>query len=128
MAEAATEGTVAFGFWVRRLVREHVADADLFLGVLDPVQDLDITAARSMLAFRRSLVPLQRDEALVFGVASGIRIGDRDRLGSFYRLTYRDGDGAWQRVYDPMASTPAEPDQLQPGGADLPARPTLAAW
>jgi len=37
-----------------------VADADLFLEVLDPLQDLDITAARSTVTFRRSLVPRQR--------------------------------------------------------------------
>ncbi len=105
VAAATAEGTVAFGFWVQRLVREHVADADLFLEVLDPLQGLDITAARSTVTFRRTLVPLQREEALVFGVVSGLQIGDRDRLGSFYCLTYRDGDGAWQRVDDPMASS-----------------------
>jgi hypothetical protein len=99
------DGQVTFGFWVPRLVREHVADADLFLEVLDPVDHLDVTVARSTVTFRRTLISVRRDDALVVAVADGIRIGDRDHLGSFYCLTYRDGDGAWQRVYDPMATS-----------------------
>ena len=99
------EGTVAFGFWVPRLVREHVADADIFLEVFDPIDALDPTVARSTVRFRRTRVPLRRRQALVFGVVSGIAVGDRERLGSFYALTYPDGDGAWQQVIDPMAAS-----------------------
>lgn len=104
-AHPRPDGTVGFGFWVPRLVREHVADADIFLEVFDPIDPLDPTVARSTVRFRRTRVPLRRRQALVFGVVAGLSVGDREQLGSFYALTYRDRDGAWQQVIDPMAAS-----------------------
>ncbi|MGM0617241.1 MAG: glucosylglycerol hydrolase, partial [Actinomycetota bacterium] len=104
-AHASPDGSVSFAFWCPRLTREQVADADIFLEVLDPLDDLDVTVSRATVRLRRTLVPVARDRDLVWTVARGIAVGSRDHLGSFYCLTYRDRDGAWQRVFDPMASS-----------------------
>ncbi|TVP71218.1 MAG: hypothetical protein EA340_04895, partial [Nitriliruptor sp.] len=99
------DGSVAFAMWSPRLTRERVADADIFLEVLDPLDDLDVTVSRATVRFRRTLVPVQRDRDLVWTVARGLGIGTREQLGSFYCLTYRDRDGDWHQVFDPMASS-----------------------
>ncbi len=104
-AQPQPDGSVAFAMWCPRLTRERVADADVFLEVLDPLDDLDVTVSRATARFRRTLVPVQRDRDLVWTVAAGLNIGSRERLGSFYCLTYRDRDGDWHRVFDPMASS-----------------------
>jgi hypothetical protein len=104
-AHPKPDGTVVFGFWVPRLVREHVADADTFLEVYDPIEPLDPTVARSTARLRRTRVPLRRRGDLAFAVVSGVAIGTREHLGSFYALGYPDRDGVWQQVIDPMAAS-----------------------
>jgi hypothetical protein len=104
-AHPQPDGSVSFAFWCPRLTREQVADADIFLEVLDPVDDLDVTVSRATVRFRRTLVPVGRDRDLVWTVARGVTVGTRSHLGSFYCLTYRDRDGGWQRVFDPMSSS-----------------------
>jgi len=127
-AHPQPDGGVSFAFWCPRLTREQVADADIFLEVLDPLDDLDVTVSRATVRFRRTLVPVARDRDLVWTVARGVAAGSRDHLGSFYSLTYRDRDGSWKRVFDPMATSlpygafgPAEVydlDTLQAGRGD----------
>jgi len=87
------------------LTRGQVADADIFVEVLDPLDGIDVTVSRASVRFRRTLVPVARDRDLVWTVARGVAVGDRDHLGSFYWLTYRDRDGGWKRIFDPMASS-----------------------
>ncbi len=99
------DGTVAFGFWAPRLVRLHVAEADIDLEVLDPIDELDPTLAREQVRFRRTMVDLKRRDALVFGVVRGLRIGRRDQLGSFYALSFPQPDGSFRRIFDPMAAS-----------------------
>ncbi|MFU8839253.1 MAG: glucosylglycerol hydrolase [Nitriliruptoraceae bacterium] len=104
-AHPAPDGTVTFAMWTPRLTRERVAEADVFLEVLAPIDDLDVTVSRATVRFRRTLVPVQRDRDLVWTVARGLAVGTREHLGSFYCLTYRDRDGDWHRVFDPMATS-----------------------
>jgi len=104
-AHPQPDGSVSFAFWCPRLTRGQVADADIFLEVLDPLGELDVTVSRASVRFRRTLVPVVRDRDLVWTVARGLSIGGRDHLGSFYCLTYRDRDGGWKRIFDPMASS-----------------------
>lgn len=104
-AHPQPDGSVVFGFWLPRLVREQVADADIHLEVHDPIDELDPTVARANVRFRRTRVPLRRRAQLVFGVVRGLTIGDRDTIGSFYAVTYPDRDDRWQQVLDPMAAS-----------------------
>ena len=104
-AHPGPDGRVEVALWCPRLTRERVADADIFLEVLDPLDELDVTVSRATVRLRRTLVPVLRDRDLVWTVAAGLSIGTRERLGSFYCLTYRDRDGHWHRVFDPMASS-----------------------
>jgi hypothetical protein len=104
-AQPQTDGSVTFGFWAPRLVREHVADADLFLEILEPVEPLDPTVARATARFHRTRVPVRRHQALVVAVVRGLRVGDRGTVGSFYALTYPDRHGDWQWIIDPLASS-----------------------
>ncbi|MCC5950066.1 MAG: hypothetical protein JJT89_16575 [Nitriliruptoraceae bacterium] len=126
------DGTVAFGFWAPRLVRLHVAEPDIHLEVLDAIDDLDPTLARSEVRFARTLVPMRRHGALVVGVVRGARIGSRDHVGSFYALTFPQPDGTSRRIFDPMAASlpfgafaPAEVYDL---GAAQAARADLDYW
>lgn len=94
---------VSFGFWAPELQDWKVSDADIFLEVLRPPADLELTASHCDAVFERILLPVVRCEAFVFSVADGIRAGTRDRIGDFYALVWRDADGAVMRVLDPLA-------------------------
>ncbi len=104
-AHPQADGTVVVGFWLPRIVREQVADADLYLEVLDALEPVDPTVKRATTTFRRTRVPLRHRHALVYGVITGLRVGTRDELGSFYAVTYLGRRETWQRVFDPMASS-----------------------
>lgn len=94
---------VSFGFWTPELQDWHIPEGDIFLELLAPAEPLDLTLARQTVRFERVLFPVARYEAHCFAAVEGLRAGRRDRLGDFYALTWRDGDGAWHRVFDPLA-------------------------
>jgi hypothetical protein len=91
------------GFWVPELLERRVPDGDIFIEVLEPVEEIHLTVSRQTRKFDRHLVPVGRCEGFVFSVVSGMRAGTRDMIGSFYALTWRDENGKWHRILDPLA-------------------------
>ncbi len=101
---AHVEGAqVVFGFWAPELQDWTVRDGDVFLEILRPDPGLDLTVAHAETRFRRTLLPVTRCEAFVFSVATGLTPGTRAQVGDFYALTWRDAEGTWRRILDPLA-------------------------
>ncbi|MGB0669892.1 MAG: glucosylglycerol hydrolase [Rhodospirillales bacterium] len=99
-------GEVAeIGFWAPELLERRVPDGDIFLEVLDPLEPLDLGMWRQTVTFRRTLLPVMRYEGFVFCAVTGMRAGNRGEVGSFYCLKWRDQDGAWHRILDPLAQS-----------------------
>jgi hypothetical protein len=98
-------GRAEFGFWTPELLDHRVPDGDVFLEVLAPLDPLDLTRAHQSVRFERVLVPAARYEALTFVAAEGLRAGTREAVGDFYALTWRDADGTWHRILDPLAAS-----------------------
>ena len=97
-------GEVAeFGFWAPELLEMRIPDGDVFLEVLQPDPQVSLTVSRQNARFRRSRVPVARTDAWVFCAVQGMRAGTRDQIGDFYCLTWRDENGYWKRIFDPMA-------------------------
>jgi len=94
---------VHFGFWTPELQDWKVAEGDIFLEILRPRTPLDLTVAHSELEFDRKLLPVIRCEAFTFSVAEGLIAGRREQGGDFYALVWRDGEGVYHRILDPLA-------------------------
>ncbi|SFA75373.1 Hypothetical glycoside hydrolase 5 [Poseidonocella pacifica] len=92
-----------FGFWAPELLDHRVPDGDIFLEVLRPIDQLDLTRSHQDVRFERAYLPVMRHEAHVFCVATGLCAGRREVIGDFYALTWRDHDGNWHRILDPLA-------------------------
>lgn len=99
------DGIAQFGFWTPELLDHRVPDGDVFLEVLRPDAPLDLTRAHQSVRFARRYLPVARYEAHTFAVASGMRAGRRDETGDFYALVWRDAEGTWHRILDPMAAS-----------------------
>ncbi|SNR27614.1 glucosylglycerol hydrolase [Puniceibacterium sediminis] len=123
------DGDIAyFGFWVPELAENRVPTGDVFLEVLAPTVPLDLTVAHQDVAFERSLLPVIRLDEHCFTAVRGMIAGKRRQIGDFYALTWRDSDGTWHRILDPLAMSlpfgvmaPAELydiDALQAGRTD----------
>ena len=91
------------GFWAPELREQHVLDADIFVEILEPLGDVNLATARQTAGFRRHRVPVARADGYCFAAVRGMTAGSRDTLGHFYRLGWRDHDGAWHVILDPMA-------------------------
>jgi len=101
---ATLAGDVArFSFWTPELLDNRVPEGDVFLEFLAPTTPLDLTVAHQTVRFDRLLVPTVRHEARTFCAVTGARAGRRDRAGDFYALLWRDGEGGWHRILDPLA-------------------------
>jgi len=92
-----------FGFWAPELQDWKVPDGDIFVEVLRPDDDIDLTLTHTEVTFERALLPVTRSGPFVFSVAKGIVAGDRGRVGDFYALTWRGADGTMHRILDPLA-------------------------
>ncbi|WP_116085653.1 glucosylglycerol hydrolase [Tropicimonas sp. IMCC34011] len=99
------EGHVTFGFWTPELLDHRVPDGDVFLELLAPEEDVDLTRASQTLRFERVYLPVARYEDRVFAAVSGLKIGTREDVGDFYALVWRDPEGAWHRILDPLAAS-----------------------
>ena len=99
------KGRAEFGFWTPELLDHRVPDGDVFLEVLAPVEPLDLTRSYQDVRFDRLLLPVARYEGLTFAAAEGLRPGTRVRVGDFYSLVWRDAEGAWHRILDPLAAS-----------------------
>jgi len=101
----AREGRVQFGFWVPHLMRFGVSQGDVFLELLRPLDDVDLTASRRKLACSRHLLPVQVHDDHVWVEVTGLRVGHRDALGDLYQLRYRERDGRWRVARDVLAAS-----------------------
>ncbi|MEM1428674.1 MAG: glucosylglycerol hydrolase [Pseudomonadota bacterium] len=100
------DGEIAtFGFWTPELLDARVPKGDVFLEVLAPVETLDLTRARQDVRFETVYLPVARCEAHTFAAVRGMRAGTRDALGDFYALVWRDIEGDWHRILDPLAAS-----------------------
>jgi hypothetical protein len=91
------------GFWVPHLVEANVPTDKVFLEILIPPDDLDLTAQESQATFTRQRVPLVLDGEFAWGVVAGMQPGRREQIGDFYWLRYQDNKGEWGTVYDHLA-------------------------
>jgi hypothetical protein len=92
-------------FWTPELLEHRVLEGDIRLEVLEPLDPLNLATARQTVRFRRHAVPVRMVDAWCMAAVRGMTAGTRDRIGSFYRLAWRDGDGCWHHVHDPMAAS-----------------------
>ncbi|MEM6491674.1 MAG: glucosylglycerol hydrolase, partial [Pseudomonadota bacterium] len=93
------------GFWIPELLERRVPDGDIFLEVLTPRAPLTLERSFQTATFDRVRLPVRRYEAFAFAAVRGMRAGTRAAVGHFYALTWRDGDGRWHRVFDPLAAS-----------------------
>ncbi|AHM04545.1 hypothetical protein roselon_02205 [Roseibacterium elongatum DSM 19469] len=117
-----------FGFWTPDLLDQRVPSGDIFLEILSPVEQLDLTRAHQTVRFERAWVPVIREEAHCFTAVTGMRAGSRETIGDFYALAWRDAEDQWHRILDPLAMSlpfgalaPAElydTDAMQAGRGD----------
>ncbi len=106
MLGARRSGTLCeVGFWAPELLERRVPDGDVFLEVLTPEAPLSLVTSRQTARFRRSLAPVMRVEAFCFAAVEGMTAGTRETIGSFYALAWRDAEGAWRRILDPLAAS-----------------------
>lgn len=130
-ATPQADGGVRVLAWVPRATRA-TSPASVELEVLDAVDGIDLTASTQTARFRRTIVPLEVADDVAFGVVSGVGVGRRDRIGSFYCLRVTAGDEGPRRALDPMATSlpfgafaPAEVYDLGPAQRD---RGDAAYW
>ncbi|MGY6633821.1 MAG: glucosylglycerol hydrolase [Alkalilacustris sp.] len=98
-------GLTRFTFWTPELLDARVPEGDIFLELLDPMEPVALTRARQRVRFRRLYVPMTRVEDVCVAAVDGVRAGSREQLGHFYAMAWRDRDGQWHRILDPMASS-----------------------
>jgi len=92
-------------FWAPELLDNRIPDAEIFIEVLDGGSELNLQRLRQELLFQRDLVPVARVDAWCVAVVSGMRAGNRNNVGSFYSLAYRNIEGEWRRIFDPLAAS-----------------------
>ena len=103
---AQRRGEIAeIGFWAPELVEARVPDGDVFLEVLRPEAPLALAVSRQQVRFARTRVPVGRCDAWVFAAVEGMRAGRREEVGDFYALAWRDAEGRWRRILDPLAAS-----------------------
>jgi hypothetical protein len=93
-----------FGFWTPELLDARVPTGDIFLEILRPVEPVDLTRSHQQVSFERAYVPMVRMDAYCFTAVSGLRPGNIEVVGDFYALVWRDAEGTWHRILDPLAA------------------------
>lgn len=93
------------GFWIPELLERRVPDGDIFLEVLTPHERLTLERSRQTAAFHRARLPVSRYDAFAFVAVRGMHAGTRADVGDFYALAWRDENGEWRRVLDPLAAS-----------------------
>lgn len=91
------------GFWLPELLERRVPDGDIFLEIIEPDEPINLMTSRQEVKCRRKRLPLGRYDAFAFASIEGMRAGTREVVGNFYCVTWRDAEGQWHRIFDPMA-------------------------
>lgn len=92
-----------FGFWAPEVMEQRIAPNDVFLEILTPAEPIDLRASRQEVAFDRQLLPMERSEEFLWAAVDGPIPGDRERIGCFYQVRYRERDGSWKAIPDYVA-------------------------
>ncbi|QIK40434.1 glucosylglycerol hydrolase [Pontivivens nitratireducens] len=90
-------------FWTPELLEQRVPAGDVFLECLQPDSTPDLTRARQNIRFTRTWIAMDRVHDYSCVSIDGMDAGTRDRIGTFYRLAWRDAAGDWHHILDPMA-------------------------
>ncbi|WP_316015713.1 glucosylglycerol hydrolase [Roseobacter sp. HKCCA0434] len=98
-----SDGLAEVVFWTPELLEQRIPAGDVYLECLEPPEDLDLSHASQRLDFAVTRVPMERTDAFSAVAVSGMTAGHRDRIGTFYRLAWQDGEGDWHHILDPMA-------------------------
>ncbi|MDY6937847.1 MAG: glucosylglycerol hydrolase [Cyanobacteriota bacterium] len=88
------------GFWVPELIGQVMRKHEIYLEVLTPLDSIDPRADQQTVKFRRDRLNLIQEGEFLWGVVSGMKVGSRDRLGSFYWIRYIDQQGKLQAIRD----------------------------
>ncbi|MDJ0961755.1 MAG: glucosylglycerol hydrolase [Acidimicrobiia bacterium] len=95
------DGVVCFGFWAPQLRSD--AGATVELELLEPPAGLDLSRDVQTVEFHRTALPMITTGEFAWVGVSGVTVGNRDRIGTFYRMiVHLDGDRA-VTVEDPLA-------------------------
>lgn len=92
-------------FWAPELLERRVHDGDVFLEVLQVEDEIALGRARQTLRFRRTRLPVARVDAWCMAAVRGMTAGTREHVGDFYALNWRDAEGMWHRILDPLAAS-----------------------
>lgn len=92
-------------FWAPDLLEQRVPDGEIFIEVLDGGPALNLQRLRQEVEFKRSLIPVTRVDAWCMASIRGMRAGNRECVGSFYSLVWRNAEGEWRRICDPLAAS-----------------------
>jgi len=96
-------GRAEIGFWTPELVEDEIPAERVFLEILTPIDAIDFSRATQTVQFQRERVNLVQDDEYFWGVIEGMRPGSREQAGAFYWIKYRDRNGQWQTIIDPLA-------------------------
>ena len=90
-AHPIADGLTEMGFWVPELAGQAAtSERNIYLEIFTPVDSVDFGASQQQVSFRYECVEVPLQGEFVWAVVSGMRAGERDRLGSLYWLRYRD--------------------------------------
>jgi hypothetical protein len=96
-----SEGSVCFGFWIPHLRSDAIVAVEL--EVFEPPAGLDLGIATQTVEFRWSSFPMAITGEFAWICLSGATVGDRDRIGTFYRAAVHLSDGEPAIIGDPLA-------------------------
>lgn len=102
-AHRNSEGSAEIGMWAPELLDFEIPLSDIFLEILEPPAELDLTAPTQELNWQRYRLPMRQTGVYVWAVVDGLRAGTRDAIGHFYWVRYRDAAGNWQFITDYLA-------------------------
>jgi len=97
------DGHAEVGFWAPQLVEDRIPDKNIFLEVLIPLEDIDLTTDEQKVRFRRERVNLVQVGTFLWGVVAGMQAGTREQVGSLYWVRYQDRQGRWHTLHDHLA-------------------------
>ena len=95
--------SAVFGFWTPELVEGGVAPEHVTLELLLPEEEIDLTVVERTARFTVHRVATERAGEYTWAVVDGLTPGTTERLGPFYRLSYRTTDGHRRSILDPLA-------------------------
>lgn len=118
-AQFSTDGECYLGFWTPELpasTKSGISDTEeLYLEVITPLEPVDFRSKTQTFNVRIDHLPVVVDHDYCWCVVKNMQAGTRDQSGAYYWLKYKDSDGHWQIIRDPLAhsvpfgaSSPAE--------------------